>query len=120
MAALWVRCIKENLCIDIIRRQRTVAKHNDGVVAWTKRYQYSPSPEAEAILGERANLLEHALAKLKPDYRQVILLRCVHSLSAKETAAVLKIKASQVDSMLAYAKKLLKNQLAELQTQSQT
>lgn len=42
------------------------------------------------------NILEEMLSRLPDSYREVIMLRCVHQLSSKETAAVLEISEALV------------------------
>ena len=106
--------IANNLCIDLLRRQKVARQSATGVLELTLHQQFRPSPEAESILGERASLLEQALAALSESHRRVVALRSIHGLSAKETAEVMDCDPSQIDSKLAYAKKLLKEKLAEL------
>ena len=42
------------------------------------------------------NILEEMLSRLPDSYREVLMLRCVHQLSSKETAAVLEISEALV------------------------
>jgi RNA polymerase sigma-70 factor, ECF subfamily len=107
--------IAHNLCIDFIRRNRTARNAAAGVLELTLHQQVRPSPEADAILGERAGMLERALGQLSEEHRQVVLLRSIHGLSAKEAASVIGCSPSQVDSRLSYARKMLKEQLAGLE-----
>ena len=106
--------IANNLCIDLLRRQKVARQSATGVLELTLHQQLKPSPEAESILGERASLLERGLAELPEAHRRVVMLRSIHGLSAKETAAVLGCDPSQIDSKLAYAKKMLRSILTEL------
>ena len=110
--------IANNLCIDHIRRSQVARKSAQGVLELTLHQQVRPSPEAEAILGQRATMLERGLSRLKEEHRQVILLRSIHGFSAKECSAILKCKAHQVDSMLSYARKKLREVLTELEQDS--
>ena len=106
--------ITNNLCIDHIRRSQVARKSAQGVLELTLHHKVRPSPEAEAILGERASMLELGLSQLKEEHRQVILLRSIHGFSSKECSAILKCKSHQVDSMLSYARKKLREILTEL------
>ena len=110
--------IANNLCIDLLRRQKVARQSSRGGLELTLHQQLKPSPEAESILGERASLLERGLAELPEGHRRVVVLRAIHGLSAKETAEVVGCDPSQVDSKLSYAKKMLREKLAEL-SQSQ-
>ena len=112
--------IANNLCIDVLRRHQVARKAAQGVLELTLHQQLRPSPEAEAILGQRASQLEQAIGKLSEAHRQVILLRSIHGFSAKECSAVLQCEAHQVDSMLSYARKKLREQLTILHEQPQS
>lgn len=106
--------VANNLCIDRIRRSQVARKSAQGVLELTLHQKVRPSPEAEAILGQRASMLELGLAQLKEDHRQVILLRSIHGFTAKECSVILKCEPHQVDSMLSYARKKLREVLTEL------
>ena len=110
----WLFTIAHNLCIDRIRRRDVARRAARGVLELTLHQQVKPSPEAQAILGERATMLERAIAELKEEHRQVILLRSIHGLSSREAAKVLDISPAQVDSQLSYARKKLKQHLSQL------
>ena len=106
--------VANNLCIDHLRRSQVARKSAQGVLELTLHQKVRPSPEAEAILGQRATMLEQGLSRLKEEHRQVILLRSIHGFSAKECSAILNCKAHQVDSMLSYARKKLREVLTEI------
>jgi len=106
--------IANNLCIDLLRRQKVARQSARGVLELTLHQQLKPSPEAESILGERASLLERGLAELPEAHRRVVMLRSIHGLSARETADVMGCDSSQIDSKLAYAKKMLRAKLTEI------
>ena len=106
--------IANNLCIDLLRKQKVARQSSTGVLQLTLHQQFKPSPEAESILGERASLLERGLAALPETHRRIVMLRSIHGLSAKEAADVMGCDPSQVDSKLSYAKKLLKLKLTEI------
>ena len=107
--------ITHNLAIDLMRRYQTAKRSAEGVLELTLEQQIRPDPEAQAILGERATALERAIARLKEEEREVILLRCIHGLSSKETAKILDMNYSQIDAKLSYARKKLKGHLEDLQ-----
>jgi RNA polymerase sigma-70 factor (ECF subfamily) len=59
-------------------------------------------------------MLEQAISQLKEEHRKVILLRSIHGFSSKECAEILDCKGHQVDSMLSYARKRLREILGAL------
>ena len=110
----YIFTIAHNLCMDLFRRQRTQRMHAENILELTLTQQSIPSPEAVAIMGERAAMLEAAISRLSEEHRQVILLRSTHGFSAKEAASIIGIDSHQVDSLLSYAKKKLRVELASL------
>ena len=83
-----------------------------------KRKSYADIGLDEAITGIEVTLPESgglatAIAKLKPRYREVILLHYVSGYSAKEIAKVLGMKADSVQKLIYRAKEALRKQLEE-------
>ena len=103
----WLYTIGRNAAFDYLR-------HN------SKR---SDTPLDELELADRADLemsyireeqkimVHHALANLKPDYRQVLYLSFFEELSNEETAAVMRKTKRQIENLLYRAKQSLKNEL---------
>ena len=67
----------------------------------------------ELAARERDQLVHAALAKLKPDFRAVVLLRMLEGYSTKETAALLEIAEGTVLSRLSRAMKQLQTLLKD-------
>lgn len=109
----WLFTIAHRLCIDVIRKRRTVRDTSKQVLQLQLERGWTPSPEAAAALGERVAWLEHCLQTLPEESRQVVLLRLVHGLTGEECAQVLGLKRSQVDSKLSYARRLLRESLEQ-------
>lgn len=63
------------------------------------------------IAGE--SILEEMLSRLPESYKEVIMLRCVHQLSTKETAAVLEISEALVRKRQQRAIKKLRTMMGE-------
>ncbi|WP_248734916.1 RNA polymerase sigma factor [Neobacillus rhizosphaerae] len=62
-------------------------------------------PEALILVKERKDLLEHALSKLKPRYRELLLLKYQTELSYEEISALLELSVSLVKTNLFRARK---------------
>lgn len=105
--------IAHRLCIDHLRQRRRDRLAWPHVVALEQERSVHPSPEAEVALGQTAQALERAIAALPEGHRQVLLLRAVHGLSSEETARVVGLDESQVRSQLSYARKHLRETLAQ-------
>jgi len=114
----FVYTVAHNLCLDLIRRCRTEQEAHPELVGMEQMRSLQPSPEAVAMTGELARQLERGIAGLSEEHRTVLLLRTLHGLSGKETAEVVGLDEGQFRSMLSYARKKLREQLAETMTGS--
>ena len=73
----------------------------------------SPSPEDELLRKDGAERLYNALASLKKDYRDVLILRKINESSIKETAYILGWTETKVKSTMARAFAALKKEMHE-------
>lgn len=91
----WVLRIARNLCLNELRRRRTVtmtslqdyateAQH-DGAEIFPST---ADGPDAQAMDGERRAALEAALDQLDEEAREIIVLRFFQRMSAKEIAQI--------------------------------
>lgn len=69
------------------------------------------TPFDEAVKSERTEIIRHALLQLKPEFREVIVLREYEQLSYLEIAAVTGSSESAVKSRLFHARKAMLEQL---------
>ncbi len=99
-------------CMDILRRRKTEREASPQLIDLERSRTFQPSPEARAMLGELADELERAIAELPDAHRQVLLLRAVHGLSAREVGEITGLQPGQVDSKFSYARKELRVALA--------
>ncbi len=72
------------------------------------------SPERVMIDGQRHELVQRALAELKPHHRTILVLYYLEELSVQEIAAVLEIPEGSVKSRLFYARDALRKVLDPL------
>lgn len=98
-------------CLDILRKRKTERDATPQLIDLERARTFQPSPEARAMLGELADELERAIAELPDTHRQVLLLRAVHGLSARDVAGITGLQASQVDSKFSYARRALRSAL---------
>jgi len=102
----WVLSIVRNTAIDFLRRLGTTAPVS------LDEHPYEPedrAPNPERILVERSRReqVRHAISQLAPEFREVIVLREIESLSYKEIAHALGIPMGTVMSRLSRARSLL-------------
>lgn len=107
----WLFTLARRQCLDVLRHRAVQQRTGHQVVALDRWRATSPSPEARAALGQEAERLERALARLPAEHREVLLLRTVHGLEAREVAHALDCTEEQVHSRLSYARRRLKEWL---------
>lgn len=104
--------IARRLCLDELRHRQVQRRAYDTVVeidwAWSP-----PSPEARCALGQTADALERALARLPAEHREVLLLRTIHELSVEETARATGLSEDQVYAQLCYARRRLRELMGQ-------
>ncbi|MUV38222.1 RNA polymerase sigma factor SigX [Lentibacillus sp. JNUCC-1] len=86
-----------NLTIDHIRKHKPIQMIKD---FFSNREDPGPSVEKLVEIRESSQELFSALSRLKPNYRQVIILRRIEVFSVKETAEILDWSESKVKSTL--------------------
>ena len=108
----WLLSIVRNGCYSLHRRQRVrqatefdESVHGEDVV--------TPSPEQGAIDVDTSRRVRLAIAKLAPEFREVVVLREFDGLSYKEIAGVIGAPVGTVMSRLSRARAQLHAALAE-------
>lgn len=106
----WFFRVLHNLVIDHLRRRRvdTVsldALSADGYPGPTDTA--TPTPEEELERRGLGDALEDALGRLRPDYREVVVLRYQQGLTIDEIAAALRLPEGTVKTFLHRARKEL-------------
>ena len=104
----WIFTIARNEVFGMLRKKRAVPLGDDDVV-WEKE-----TPFELLLQSEEKEIVEHVLGELKPEYREIILLREYESLSYEEIASVTSTTISAVKSRLFKARKALVKKLRPL------
>ena len=103
----WLYTIGRNAALDWLRRN---SKNSDTPLDELELADREDL-ELSYIREEQKIMVHHALANLKPDYRQVLYLSFFEELSNEETAAVMRKTKRQIENLLYRAKQSLKNEL---------
>src|SRR5262249_19757544 len=102
----WLLTIATRLALDELRQRRAPRETLQPVHFQVAR----PGRPERGLLAE---ILTHAVERLSPDHRAVILLREVHGLDYDEIATALAISVGTVRSRLSRARSELRAALAE-------
>lgn len=104
----WLFTIARNQCLNHLRRsQREAVLPHEADPALPQ----TTTPAHEMEKNEAIALVTHFLAQLKPDYREVIILREYQNLTYEEIAAVTRSTLSAVKSRLFKARRKLADYL---------
>lgn len=110
----WILKIARNIAFDHLRRTQKIQLDFNDLI---ELISDSATPEHDVLRKERVHSLYQALGELKPDYREVIILRKIHELSIRETALILDWTEDQVKAKQARALSKLKDVM--LQTEEE-
>jgi len=107
----WLFSIARNIAIDEARKNK---RKNWRALIHLYEKDVVPSPEDMKITKENVQELYEAIDKLKPNYREVIILRAIKELSVKEAAKILNWTDTKVRVTYHRALSVLKEQLKEV------
>lgn len=105
----WIISIAKRTAIDHYRKKKFISILPSILTDMRKSKEFIP--EAELDQNEDWAVLQKALLRLKPEYRNVVILRGLKEYSVKETAEILDWKESKVKVDYHRAIKLLKKYL---------
>jgi RNA polymerase sigma-70 factor (ECF subfamily) len=110
----WIFKIAHNAAIDYLRKKRVQTvplesppEQEGGQLADILAGPERDEPEQVAVRGELAEALELAMASLRPEQREVLLLRFQHGLSYAELSEVMSLPLGTIKTHLHRARKRL-------------
>jgi RNA polymerase sigma-70 factor (ECF subfamily) len=103
----WVFTIARNQCLNQLRRANTQVSLDSDRSGVENLPQLSLAPDTLLEKSEQVEFVNRFLAQLKPDYREVIVLREYQNLSYEEIAAITRSTLSSVKSRLFKARRKL-------------
>lgn len=107
----WIFRIAFNLCIDHIRKQKPTTDMLDALIE-------PHSPEVMAIAQNQHRHLQFALDRLPERQRTALYLCAFNGLSNKEAAAIMKLGVDALESLLARARRTLREYFANLESET--
>ena len=103
----WLFTIARNQCLNQLRRNNWQIPLDSEMALPPDVHGTKSTPVSDLEKSEKIRLVNRFLAELKPDYREVIILREYQNLSYEEIAAVTRSTLSAVKSRLFKARKKL-------------
>lgn len=100
----WLYRVVANLCIDRMRRDRSVSLENEDT---PEPEDPTPGAEARLVDAARQKALHAALATLPDRQRHAVVLRHIEGLANPEIADLLNISVEAVESLTARGKRAL-------------
>ena len=105
----WLYTIGRNIAIDHLRKSKKA--RNVSLESVSGLSDEETAFENEFIKEERRIAVHRAMARLKPEYRQVLWLSYFEGMSAKEISVVMKKNVHSVQTLAYRARNALKKQL---------
>jgi RNA polymerase sigma-70 factor, ECF subfamily len=114
----WLYRITMNLCIDEIRRRKirnmlSLDFLTEDVLEKNRKSKEHALPTDSILTEEKHRVIQSALKRLKPEHREILLLREYEDLGYNEIADVLGIRLEAVKSRIFRARVELKNLLSD-------
>ena len=108
----WLYQIIKNLCLNVLRRRSSQGQRSLDAMMEEQHVQFAdPKPNARDICArdEMQRLLWQAIERLKPESREIILMKHFHYMSYRQIAHALGIPIGTVMSRLFYARMALRD-----------
>jgi RNA polymerase sigma-70 factor, ECF subfamily len=115
----WLFTIARSHCGKTRRRAEREPVHDEPEAALDRMRSGDPAPDAQVAHGELSDAVERGLDALDPSEREVILLRDVEGLAARDAARVLDISVAALKSRLHRARAVLREHVRDAVGQEQ-
>ncbi len=112
----WLFTVARNQCLNTMRRDKRMVGYGDGI----EDVPGDSTPVSRLEKSERIAMVSECLMRLKPDYREVLILREYQNLSYDEIAAVTRSTVSAVKSRLFKARRKLAGMLTPVMAEPPT
>jgi RNA polymerase sigma-70 factor (ECF subfamily) len=114
----WFFQILHNVTVDYLRRKRpalvSMEGMEDAALDSVVGHQPNDSPDKQAEQAALSRAVDSALAQIKPEYREAVILRYREDLSVEEGADVMALPVGTVKTNLHRARNQLASILSEL------
>jgi RNA polymerase sigma-70 factor (ECF subfamily) len=108
----WLYRIATNTAIDEMRRRRLVRPMGDDQPTLANRADPSPGPESQVMAGTLDERVQRALAGLRPNHRQCLLLSDLEDMSPRQIGEIMDLSYAAVRTLLCRARGEMRRALA--------
>ena len=104
----WFYCILRNRCLNLLARRKTADRHREAEQRDVRAAVEVATPETLLELREEKQSVRRALQSLKPEHREILVMKYVQEHSYDEIAEILGIPRGTVMSRLYQARTALR------------
>lgn len=115
----WIYRIATNLCIDRLRRRRSVysldadMQDGDGNDWYSLMPGNEPTPENQLIVSETQGQIRESIDSLPEKYKSIVVLRYLHDLSLQEISEIVKMPVTTIKTRLHRGREFLRKKLEQ-------
>lgn len=110
----WLRSIVRHTAADLLRRDHASASIEEMAESGYDLADAAPTPADAVAAGELRNLILEALATLRSDYREIIVLRHIEQRTYREIAVLLDMTTSAVGEKLSRVREILRSRIRSI------
>jgi len=106
----WFYCILRHRCLNLLARRRTAERYLKSQQHEATIAVEAATPDSLLVRREEQDQVRHALQSLKPEHREILVLKYVQGYHYDEIATLLAIPRGTVMSRLYHARTALRQQ----------
>ncbi len=110
----WFYCILRNRCLNLLARRQTSDRYREAQQHDAAQAMDVVTPGSQLEQHEEQQRVQHALASLPPDHREILIMKYVQEHRYEEIAAILGIPRGTVMSRLYHARMALREAFLNL------
>jgi len=110
----WFYCILRNRCLNLLARRQTSNRYRELEQREPDRSVNSETPGSLLEMQEERQRVQHALKALKPEHREILVMKYAQEHRYEEIAGILGIPRGTVMSRLYHARTALREEYLKL------
>jgi len=110
----WFYCILRNRCLNLLARRQTSDRYRDSEQREPDRSVNAENPGSLLEMQEERERMQRALEALKPEHREILVMKYVQEHRYEEIAGILGIPRGTVMSRLYHARTALREEYLKL------